>query len=230
MASPNQYGEYAWGYNMAYSKKRWSGADVHIYEFNQANRDIWVEMGIPNKYEKLSQMAIGAEAKINCGFFGGGSEQLGEQIAGFTQVYYNYEGDQLLHFYNYENTTHDWRAKVKAESTFCFPASWTLIEDGEKSVRNYLRTTHWNQREPRTILAQKPNRNMIFMVVDGRRWNSKGLTAKQCSELCYYLGYQTAVNLDGGGSSEMIVGNKIMNKPSDGWERSIGSCLCCKPK
>jgi exopolysaccharide biosynthesis protein len=34
-----------------------------------------------------------------------------------------------------------------------------------------------------------------------------------------------AVNFDGGGSSSLIVDNKIMNNPSDGSLRRIGSAL-----
>jgi exopolysaccharide biosynthesis protein len=34
-----------------------------------------------------------------------------------------------------------------------------------------------------------------------------------------------AVSVDGGGSSEMIVNDKIVNRPSDGVERAIGSAI-----
>jgi exopolysaccharide biosynthesis protein len=42
------------------------------------------------------------------------------------------------------------------------------------------------------------------------------------------LGLWNAVNLDGGGSSEMIVAGKIMNNPSDKDERLIGSAIVVK--
>ena len=68
-----------------------------------------------------------------------------------------------------------------------------------------------------------------MVVVDGRTSKSLGLTARQSAELMLSLGCITATNLDGGGSSEMIeVVNgviKVLNKPSDGVERSIGSAL-----
>lgn len=72
---------------------------------------------------------------------------------------------------------------------------------------------------------------MLFIVVDGRRKDSKGMTAKQCQELLRYiekvfkLKLRNSTNLDGGGSSEMIIGNEIVNKPSDGIERKVGSYL-----
>ena len=37
------------------------------------------------------------------------------------------------------------------------------------------------------------------------------------------LGAVDAMNLDGGGSSEMIVDGQIVNQPSDGRERRIGA-------
>jgi uncharacterized protein YraI len=44
------------------------------------------------------------------------------------------------------------------------------------------------------------------------------------------LGCVIAVNLDGGGSSEMIVNGSIKNKPSDGAERSIGTAFVAYAK
>jgi exopolysaccharide biosynthesis protein len=80
------------------------------------------------------------------------------------------------------------------------------------------------------MLAQKQNRNMLFIVVDGRKWNQKGMSAKEQAQLCVYLGARCAVNFDGGGSSEMVVGDKIVNVPSDGGERRIGTCLAAYKK
>ena len=66
-------------------------------------------------------------------------------------------------------------------------------------------------------------------MADGRKNTSKGLTAKQSAELMKELSCYNAVNLDGGGSSEMIVKDKIVNSPSDKDERYIGSAiLVCK--
>jgi exopolysaccharide biosynthesis protein len=39
------------------------------------------------------------------------------------------------------------------------------------------------------------------------------------------LGAIEAMNLDGGGSATMVVGGRIVNEPSDGRERPIGSAL-----
>ena len=44
------------------------------------------------------------------------------------------------------------------------------------------------------------------------------------------LGAVDAMNLDGGGSSEMVINGKILNKPSDGRERSVGDAVVIVPK
>jgi exopolysaccharide biosynthesis protein len=38
-------------------------------------------------------------------------------------------------------------------------------------------------------------------------------------------GAVTAMNFDGGGSSEMVVKDMVVNSPSDGCERYVGSAL-----
>jgi len=39
------------------------------------------------------------------------------------------------------------------------------------------------------------------------------------------LGAVDALNLDGGGSSEMVISDKVINNPSDGHERMVGDAL-----
>jgi hypothetical protein len=212
---------------MPYKRIRYLNSEVHVYEFNQANRHISLEHGKHGILEKLSRMALGAEVKINCGFFAfnASSEHYGTWSPNWTTVCYDEAGDQLLKFYDPETMDVKLFNQITAENTLTFGASYTLVEDGKESIRNFEPFPHYKQRHPRTILIQRHNRNMMFVVVDGRRWNSGGMTAKEQAQLCLYLGARCAVNFDGGGSSEMVVGNTIMNKPSDGGERLIGSCL-----
>ena len=66
---------------------------------------------------------------------------------------------------------------------------------------------------------------MLLAVVDGRQESSIGCTLEEFAELLVKFGAQQAVNFDGGGSSEMVVGGEILNSPSDGSERKVGSAL-----
>jgi hypothetical protein len=85
-------------------------------------------------------------------------------------------------------------------------------------------------RAPRTAIGVTKDGHVLFAVVDGRQQNSRGMTLLELALFMQENGAVDAMNLDGGGSSEMVVKGKIMNKPSDGRERSIGSALIIAPK
>ncbi len=77
-------------------------------------------------------------------------------------------------------------------------------------------------RNPRTFLAY--NSTYIFFVVcDGRSPStSVGMTSDEMGAFCTnYLAATDAVNMDGGGSSVMVVNGAIKNSPSDGSERAV---------
>ena len=82
-----------------------------------------------------------------------------------------------------------------------------------------------NGRAPRTAIGILPNRHVLLAVVDGRQSTSIGCTLAEMGELLKKFGAVNAVNFDGGGSSELVIGGRIINKPSDGSERSVGSAL-----
>ena len=87
------------------------------------------------------------------------------------------------------------------------------------------------QRHPRTAVGFGPGaegggQRLVLVVVDGR-WPgySEGMTLAELAELMKELGSEEAVNLDGGGSTEMLVRGEVMNLPSDGRERPIATAL-----
>lgn len=80
-------------------------------------------------------------------------------------------------------------------------------------------------RAPRTAAGITARGTLLLGVVDGRQQHSIGCTLTELAELMREFGAVDAVNFDGGGSSEMIIRNKIINKPSDGRERAIGAGL-----
>ena len=67
--------------------------------------------------------------------------------------------------------------------------------------------------------------NFLIGVVDGRQSSSHGLTLVEWANLLRKFHAVDALNLDGGGSSELVVGGDIVNSPSDGHERPVGSAL-----
>jgi exopolysaccharide biosynthesis protein len=79
---------------------------------------------------------------------------------------------------------------------------------------------------PRSAVGVKKNGNIILVAIDGRKPNySVGVTLEELAYIMVDLGAVKAVNLDGGGSTEMIVNGKIVNQPSDGKERGLSNGL-----
>lgn len=81
--------------------------------------------------------------------------------------------------------------------------------------------------QPRTAVGiSKDGATMYFVVADGRRTGIPGLTlADLATFMAEELGVCSAVNLDGGGSTTMWVGDKVVNRPADGVERKVGDHL-----
>ncbi len=85
-------------------------------------------------------------------------------------------------------------------------------------------------RAPRTALGLKANGEIVMVVVDGRSSRSKGLTLIELAQLLKEKGAVEALNFDGGGSSAMVVKGRVVNSPSDGSERAVGSALLVMPE
>lgn len=79
-------------------------------------------------------------------------------------------------------------------------------------------------RQPRTLAGIKADGTLILVTVDGRDpQKSIGVSFLESAKLMKSLGAISAINLDGGGSSTMVVNNKVVNVPSDPTgERPVG--------
>jgi hypothetical protein len=90
-----------------------------------------------------------------------------------------------------------------------------------------------NPRTAAGIARVGTSQRLLLAVIDGRQPGySVGMTLRQTAELLQSLGAQRAINLDGGGSSAMIVRDhatgalRVRNKPSDPTgERAVGNAL-----
>jgi hypothetical protein len=71
-------------------------------------------------------------------------------------------------------------------------------------------------RHPRTLLGVDGRGAVWLVAVDGRQADhSVGMTFTELLGLCSRLDLRDAINLDGGGSTTMVVKGAIVNKPSD---------------
>jgi hypothetical protein len=86
-------------------------------------------------------------------------------------------------------------------------------------------------RNPRTLAGVRPDGTLLLVTVDGGRpgW-SAGMTLTEAARLMRSLGATDALNLDGGGSSTMVVRGEVVNRPSDRvGERPVGNGLFVLP-
>jgi exopolysaccharide biosynthesis protein len=72
-----------------------------------------------------------------------------------------------------------------------------------------------NDKHPRTAMGYTKNGKLIILVVQGRSESSGGATLIQEAQILKDLGCWEALNLDGGGSSCMLINGKETIKPSD---------------
>ncbi len=67
--------------------------------------------------------------------------------------------------------------------------------------------------QPRSAIGYNKNGDIIMMVVDGRQVDSRGVYLKELAMLMRQFDCEEALNLDGGGSSSLIVNGKLINNP-----------------
>lgn len=98
--------------------------------------------------------------------------------------------------------------------------------DGNGAIlQNGSPVNTWNEAHPRTAIGYSQDGKKIYMIViDGRQNNfSVGATTGQVGAIMKALGAYTAINLDGGGSSCMVINGNVKNSPSDGSERAVAN-------
>lgn len=66
---------------------------------------------------------------------------------------------------------------------------------------------------PRTVIGQRKDGVVLFLVIDGRRVGCMGADMDDLIEIMTRYGAYNAANLDGGNSSALIINNKLINHP-----------------
>jgi hypothetical protein len=90
-------------------------------------------------------------------------------------------------------------------------------------------------RYPRAALGLADGK-LFAVACDGRsRWDA-GLTLEELAALMAALGCRDALNLDGGGSTSLVSGGRLRNRPRGGWEtpeiggRPVSTALLFVPR
>ena len=66
---------------------------------------------------------------------------------------------------------------------------------------------------PRTVIGQRKDGVVLFLVIDGRRIDCIGADMDDLIEIMTRYGAYNAANLDGGNSSALVIKNKLINHP-----------------
>lgn len=94
-----------------------------------------------------------------------------------------------------------------------------MLTAGEETSRaswekeGFNPATHSDKRHPRTAIGFTADGRVLLATADGRQRSSVGLTTAEMVEFLRSLGAVDAVMLDGGGSSTMVVDDRIVNRP-----------------
>jgi hypothetical protein len=98
---------------------------------------------------------------------------------------------------------------------------------------NYASQGYSNEGGPSHAFARHPRTAMGFggadsswlylVVVDGRSPHSAGMTLPELADFMIAAGVEYGTNLDGGGSTTMLLRDSIVNVPSDGTERTVAN-------
>lgn len=118
----------------------------------------------------------------------------------------------------------------KPNLDFAVAGAPRLLVDGQLSTELETRQDA-RQRNPRTAVGIKDNK-LYMVTVDGRQPGySDGMNLYEMAEFFLGQGVKDAINLDGGGSTTMVVRKqgdaaaKLVNSPSDGRERHVGNSI-----
>jgi exopolysaccharide biosynthesis protein len=97
--------------------------------------------------------------------------------------------------------------------------------------REKMIPTFATDRHPRTAIAALKDGRALLAVVDGRQPAlSIGMTLAELARLLIEFGAVEAINMDGGGSTTMVVKGAIVNRPSDiTGERPVSDAILVLP-
>ncbi|MBA2175543.1 phosphodiester glycosidase family protein [Halobacillus locisalis] len=118
------------------------------------------------------------------------------------------------------------------DSEFMLASGPLLVQNGQVDLSIDLTSPKVTLPQPHTAVGTNADGSKVYFVtVDGRSGIADGMRLDDFARYLQSLGVYNAINLDGGGSTEMVARKKayiypsIMNNPSDGVERSISTSL-----
>ncbi len=188
----------------------------------------------PKDLLTLSQLSrqYGAKASINAGFFAtttpGHGYPIGALKINGNLISEGYDGRGCLGWNDDDEAVfqvvanseeiHEWN-----DMENIIQAGPLLLDDGFVSaIPEDFNNSLTGVRHPRSAVGINADGDWVFVAVDGRNGlHASGATISELTEILRSQGIMYALNLDGGGSTEIIINGKIYNSPSDAHERKI---------
>lgn len=208
-----------------YKKHRYLNTDIHIYlQEDESIRLLQVDKLYP--LSKIVSEEGTVKAKINCSYFTN-QYVLGRNQGDLFNNTHDQEGfydlvftkDGKYHLGQFKS----WNYQENVLAGFSVAS--VLIENGvdvskvSTAIESNAKLT---SRNPQTAIGVLKNGKVLLIVADGRTSSNKGLTGYELRTFIKSnYDVELLCQLDGGGSSEIIVDKEIVNKPSDGKERPM---------
>lgn len=169
-----------------------------------------------------------------------------EHKDGSFEACWTYYVSSAAHYAYPEPASNSWSSAPAAQPSASFPEgaetfeAETAIGGGPLLIRDgVIRNTYVEELfdgptgiapdsdQPRTAIGTTSDGRMILFVCEGRQRTEgvAGLLTEDVANVLLDLGCTQAVNLDGGGSSCMLVNGHETIKPSDGAQRSVASTV-----
>ena len=87
-----------------------------------------------------------------------------------------------------------------------------VINHENASETSVQHSTGWSAHAQRQIIGQFDNGDYAILTCEGRNYaNSTGWSMPQAQAICQGLNLKFAYNLDGGGSTETVIGDRQIN-------------------
>ena len=88
------------------------------------------------------------------------------------------------------------------------------------------------ERHPRSAVGFSRDSSVVYLVaIDGRQQTSAGMTLVELGDFLVSIGVFQALNLDGGGSTALVIDGRVVKAPSDpNGERAVGNAILVRSK
>ncbi|WP_261991764.1 phosphodiester glycosidase family protein [Streptomyces sp. OR43] len=125
-------------------------------------------------------------------------------------------------------------ARLSGAQSSVVGAGPSLVRDGRIRINaeaNGFSRTALTRREPRTVAGITADGTLLLVTFDGRRPGiSVGVSLQEAADILISMGATDALNLDGGGSTTMVVEDKVWNRPTQSpggprTERAVATAL-----